>query len=334
MNTLYESILSSTNAGIAGIKLRIETFLKDHNVTRYKVFDDPKGGICVSVIGSTLIIDGDDDKISNISKLYGDIIIKNCTSIPDMPDYIEGAVVIADTEVRDMNNLSSEIKGTLCFYQCRIDSLTGLNRCKVNTIYIGSNTPHFDDKEMKRYTKADKVYVWGVPDTYASAVKMSSHNTFNFYNSLRLNDNDIDSLKPIVDKMKSRLERECNGVKKVSVDINPRMCDVSVRLEYLDNAPHGISDNGVFLDFRMSLEEMKVLLYRTGHIELTDADRKGKYRYFALKSFLDPYLDNGGKKFRTSALKDFDKTTSSIISYANEVYDAAVKDQGGAIERR
>jgi hypothetical protein len=71
-------------------------------------------------------------------------------------------------------------------------------------------------------------------------------------------------------------------------------------------------------------------------LNLTDEDKKGKYKYYALKGFTAPYYDKGGKKFRKVRLDRFDLKTfiDKTKDWVKDVVDAALEDQGGELKRK
>ena len=97
-----------------------------------------------------------------------------------------------------------------------------------------------------------------------------------------------------------------------------------------------ISDNSIFLDFKYTISDSSLELSRQGHLNLTDADKKGKYQYYALKGLSAPYLDNGGKKFRKVRLDDFNakEVTDKLIDWTKAVIKTAIEDQGGILTKK
>ena len=99
--------------------------------------------------------------------------------------------------------------------------------------------------------------------------------------------------------------------------------------------PHNISDNSIYLDFKYSIDTLSLEKSQEGHLNLTPKDKQGKYKYYALKGFSAPYLDNGGKKFRKTKVEDFNakQVADKIIDWTKDVVKAALEDQGGELKR-
>ena len=100
--------------------------------------------------------------------------------------------------------------------------------------------------------------------------------------------------------------------------------------------PNQISHNGIFCYFTWYLADNSLENTINGHLELTDADKQGKYKYYALKSLIDPYLAEGGKKFRKCRMNEFSAKDldNKISDWICAVIDAALKDQGGVLKRK
>lgn len=88
--------------------------------------------------------------------------------------------------------------------------------------------------------------------------------------------------------------------------------------------------------FRYNLDECSLEMNGCGHLNLTDEDKKGKYKYYALKGFTSPYYDKGGKKFRKVRLDKFDLKTfiDKTKDWVKDVVDTALEDQGGELKRK
>ena len=101
-----------------------------------------------------------------------------------------------------------------------------------------------------------------------------------------------------------------------------------VRLDALDKKdwPHNISDNSVFLDFKINLREHSVEVFRCGHIYLTRHDQQTSY--LAMCSMKKAHQFVGGKWFRRQSWKDekdlankLQKFWLSIAETLNKVTD-------------
>ena len=101
-----------------------------------------------------------------------------------------------------------------------------------------------------------------------------------------------------------------------------------VRLDALDKTdwPHNISDNSVFVDFKINLREHSAEVFRCGHIYLTRHDQQTSY--LAMCSMKKAHQFVGGKWFRRQAWKDekdlankLQKFWLSIAETLNKVTD-------------
>lgn len=114
--------------------------------------------------------------------------------------------------------------------------------------------------------------------------------------------------------------------------------DFNMTMDYLEprDWPHGISNNSVYMVFQFRNIDGRVCaeFHHSGNIELTPEDRAGKYKYYALKSFTDPYKDKGKKMMRKFYPKTPKDAAKKISEFANAVYAAALDDQGGTLTRK
>lgn len=113
-------------------------------------------------------------------------------------------------------------------------------------------------------------------------------------------------------KVSKEIKRIADGnkyVKQVMVDEKPSfLCPYMqfVRLDALnkEDYPHGIDRNSVYIDFCVNHKENKVEIHSFGCVYLNEADKQSeKYKYYAMKSIQQVYVDEGGKKFRKSKFK-------------------------------
>lgn len=110
----------------------------------------------------------------------------------------------------------------------------------------------------------------------------------------------------------------------------PQICFITIDALDKKDYPHGISENSVFLMFKIDFEEKKFELMRSGHVYLSPKDLKtAKYRYLCMKSMTNILVDKGGKKFRKSIHKDAKTTAKKMADYFNEVMKA-VKEYTGS----
>lgn len=88
-----------------------------------------------------------------------------------------------------------------------------------------------------------------------------------------------------------------------------------VRLDALDKTdwPHSISDNSVFVDFKINLREHSVEVFRCGHIYLTRHDQQTSY--LAMCSMKQAHIANGGKWMRKNRFSDASELARKIQKF-------------------
>lgn len=107
---------------------------------------------------------------------------------------------------------------------------------------------------------------------------------------------------------------------------------IFVRLDALDKKdyPNGISMNSVYLTFTANLFTKKVELHSQGHVYLSPKDKESeKYKYLAMKSMVDVYVDKGGKKFRKQKFADMVDLYNKVATYYKNVMQAVDEYTGG-----
>lgn len=105
-----------------------------------------------------------------------------------------------------------------------------------------------------------------------------------------------------------------------------------IRIDALEakDYPHNIEENSIYMDFIIDFNENKFEVYRVGHIYLSPSDLKtDRYKYYAMKSMTNVYVDKGGKKFRKTKYKDEETTANKIADYFNNVMESVIQYTGG-----
>lgn len=129
-------------------------------------------------------------------------------------------------------------------------------------------------------------------------------------------------------KVAKEIKRIADGnkyVKQVVVDEKPSsFCPYMqfVRLDALnkEDYPHGIDMNSVYICFCINHKENKVEIHSFGHVYLNEADKQSeKYKYYAMKSIQQVYVDEGGKKFRKCKFKDAKDLCEKMLNYFNTI---------------
>ena len=119
-------------------------------------------------------------------------------------------------------------------------------------------------------------------------------------------------------------------VKQVMVEEKPSsLCPYMqfVRLDALNKEdwPHNIDMNSVYIHL-----EHKVEVHTNGHVWLNEADKQSeKYKYYAMKSIQQVYVDEGGKKFRKSKFKTEKDLCKKMLDYFDNVMVEVEKYTGG-----
>jgi hypothetical protein len=88
-----------------------------------------------------------------------------------------------------------------------------------------------------------------------------------------------------------------------------------VRLDALDETdwPHNISDNSIFVEFKINLREHSVEVFRCGHIYLTEHDQKASY--LCMCSMKKAHIANGGKWMRKNRFSDASELARKIQKF-------------------
>lgn len=243
-------------------------------------------------------------------------------SMPEKIDklYIRHAVIDDLKQIENIDVSSLEISSC----NCDIHSLKGIPK-NCNYISLGNNFQHFNKKDIKKLvnTKPNYIYTLGHYSQY-------SH-------TLELGEYDIRYIKQECEKLEKILIKEIPELKSVKLSARERGCFVWLRLDFLTekDVPYGISDNSIYLDFKYALSDSSLEKSQEGHINLTPEDKQGKYKYYALKGFSAPYIDNGGKKFRKTKIEDFNakEIADKILDWTKAVVKAAKEDQGGELKK-
>lgn len=130
------------------------------------------------------------------------------------------------------------------------------------------------------------------------------------------------------------IQKECPLAKQVRYSCTnyyPNVCFIVVDALDPQNYPNGISDNSIFLMFRIDFEAKNFECVRSGHIYLSDKDRRDnpKLRYLAMNSMVEIGVRRGLKKMRKSKIKDMATTAHKMATYFNEVMEKVVEYTGG-----
>lgn len=325
MKNLKEYILTENNffknLGI-GTRPQLEKWLKDNKIMDYEINDDTLEAN-LKVQSDVYLTEPLPEyvRLTNINKLI--ITSDDATEIfKSLPQGLTShTIVVKDSVIKNFENLQNK-----CLYlivdNCDIKSLKGLPTCK--SICLGNNKQHFSKKEIKKYTKTKDVS------------NMGAYNEYGYnWGSLKIGENDKQYLE--------EFKKDLQDIKKIvpeikGVIVKPFGGNIYIRLDYTKSDESEIKDqhSGIFLEFTYNFKSSSLELNSTGHLNLTEKDKEGKYKYYALKSFLAPLIDNGGKKFRKTSLDDFTysefikKTKDFIVNATN----AALEDQGGTIGRK
>ena len=328
MKTLYESILSSTKTGKNSFKQKIEEWLKLNKINKYTIDDDNM----ISVEGYsgyyqpyTITTDIPD----YIKFDYLSILLVNKPEILKIIPNSSSRLIFEDIDIDDFSFLE-KMQSCKCIevHNCNIKSLKGLNKIKdLKIIIFSGNKKIYTIKELYK----------------ASGLKPSNIRNIGsysgLYNSYVLNDYECPQIANQLENIIKKVEKEVPEIKFSTIS-HFKKGDSGVYLSFdfleKEKIPYKIALNGVYLNFKYSIDESKIELFSNGHIEITPEEKQTpRYKYHALKSLLDPYLDNGGKKFRKTQIKEFysDEMADKIIPFIKDVIKAALENQGGEIKR-
>lgn len=323
---LNESILSSTKSGAANIDERIKQWFISQGVDEkyFRITDEHK--VIVSTILKLGIIFDLKEPIPDFIKIErcGAIKIHNANLFENLPDDTR-YMFIEDCLIEDFTFLDGKKVERLYINRCDIKSLKGLPDCY--KLYIGNNEQVFSKKELKKYTstKPNNIYTLGT--------RFISNDDL-----VLLGDYDIKYIKEEFSDALKQYQKYVPEVKSIHLTATKGAMSTYIRLDFLlpQDFPNGLSDNSIYIDFRYNLDECSLEMNGCGHLNLTDVDKIGKYKYYALKGFTAPYYDKGGKKFRKVRLDKFDLKTiiDKTKDWVKDVVDAALEDQGGELKRK
>ena len=122
-------------------------------------------------------------------------------------------------------------------------------------------------------------------------------------------------------------------IKKIASDnkfVSPYMQFVRLDALNKEDWPHNIDMNSVYICFCVNHLEHKVEVHTNGHVWLNEADKQSeKYKYYAMKSIQQVYVDEGGKKFRKSKFKTEKDLCKKMLDYFDNVMVEVEKYTGG-----
>lgn len=321
---LNESILSSTKSGVANIDERIKQWFISQGVDERDLHITKEHKVIVATSMRRMF--DLKESIPDFIKIEkcGAIKIRSGNHFNNLPEDTR-YMFLENCWIKDFTFLEGKKIERLHINKCIIESLKGLPDC--DRLYIGNNEQVFSKKELKKYTSTKPNYIYTLGEMYD-------------YNSdwVMLGDYDIKYLTNEFSDVLKQYQKYVPDIKSINVSKRKGAMAVYVRLDFLlpQDHPNGISDNSIYIDFKYNLEDCSLENNSCGHLNLTDEDKKGKYKYYALKGFTAPYYDKGGKKFRKVRLDKFDLKTfiDKTKDWVKDVVDAALEDQGGELKRK
>jgi len=328
MKKLYESILSSTNTGKAAInRKKIEDWLKENKLDNDYEIDDKNN---ISIFGDKFV------RINGGYKIYTEIPkfikIKFCSSlIVDREDMLNDRIIpqestrliFRDITIDDFSFLEYKECKFLSVHNCDIKSLNGLDKIKnLKYLVVSGNKKVYTKKELAKYSKLKINEIRNVGEYYY------------YFNSYVVSKTEVEQLTEKLEEIAAYVKKQVPSVKFHEISCGAKSGFIYLNFEFLnkEDISYGIRMNGIYLSFMYSVDDDKLVLHSNGHINITPEEKKSsKYKYFALKSLLDPYYDNGGKKFRKTLIKDFysDEIAEKITPFIKDVIDEALFNQGG-----
>lgn len=321
MKTLKESILSSTGTGIA----MTEKFLNDHlKPSQWEKNDD--GTYFVTELSlSQAEVSFPVNKIDEI----GILIVSDAQKI-DFTNFPKvRSLGIHNSTIDSFDGLKSVQYMNIS--NCDIKNIDALKNIPMKYLSIGNNKQHYSVKEIMKLTGLK-------PDQFNTIGTSGSSPYFKNRQGLVLGDNDNQRVKEIVSEYAKILKKKCPSIQCIKVNSQSFYDRVNIYISFIieNEIPNRIQENGIYMYFTWYLADNSLENTQNGHLELTDADKQGKYKYYALKSLIDPYLDEGGKKFRKCRMNEFSAKDldNKISDWICAVIDAALKDQGGVLKRK
>ena len=321
MKSLKESILSSTGTGIA----MTEKFLNDHlKPSQWEKKDD--GTYFVTELSlSQAEVSFPVNKIDEIAVL----IVSDAQKI-DFTNFPKVRFLgIHNSTIDSFDGLKS-VK-YMNISNCDIKNIDALKNIPMKYLSIGNNKQHYSVKEIMKLTGLK-------PDQFNTIGTSEGVQYYKNRQALVLGNNDIKKVEEIVLEYEKILKKKCPSLKFIKVISKEAYDRVIMYISFITESeiPNQISHNGIFSYFTWYLADNSLENTQNGHLELTDADKQGKYKYYALKSLIDPYLAEGGKKFRKCRMNEFSAKDldNKISDWICAVIDAALKDQGGVLKRK
>lgn len=139
--------------------------------------------------------------------------------------------------------------------------------------------------------------------------------------------------KEMVQEIANEIKKQVPLAKQVKISTGgycPHICFIKIDALLEKDYPHNISDNSVFIIYRIDFNEQKFDAFRLGHIYLSPKDKKtDKYKYLCMKGMSNVLVDKGGKKMRKTTHKDTKTTAKKMADYFNEVMNAVTEYTGG-----
>jgi len=312
-----EGILSSTHSGKDTL---IKNWLAQHDGIRAD-----EQGIIHPITSNEIRIEGEIPDYINFApvKIFKLKHSKDPNTLEKIPQCER--LEIISCNIKDFSGIKDNSCKVLAITDCELDSIKNLPK-KPNFLYIGNNDVHVTKKMLKKFIDTDQkhIYTIGERNDFSTGPITGS--------------NDVRYCEEQLNEYFERLKKLIPEIKGFNSGVSTGRQCIYPRIDFLskENIPYCISDNGIFVTFKYDITDSSLELYSTGHLELTDADKAGKYKYYALKGLTDPYYDRGGKKFRKCRLDDFnaDELYKRTADWLKEVVDAALEDQGGVLKRR
>lgn len=321
MKTLKESILSSTGTGIA----MTEKFLNDNvKPSKWKKNDDGTYFVTEFSISQAEV----SFPVNKIDEI-GILIVSDAKKI-DFTNFPKvRSLSIHNSTIDSFDGLKSVQYMNIS--DCDIKNMDALKNITMKYLSIGNNKQHYSVKEIMKLTGLK-------PDQFNTIGTCRGIKYFKNRQGLVLGDNDNQRVKEIVSEYAKILKKKCPSVQYIKVNSQSFYDRVNIYISFIieNEIPNRIQENGIYMYFTWYLIDNSLENTQNGHLELTDADKQGKYKYYALKSLIDPYLAEGGKRFRKCRMNEFSAKDldNKMSEWICAVIDAALRDQGGVLKRK
>ena len=261
-----ENILTSTKSGLSAVREKVEKWIDDNNIDGAII--NPDCSITVEGVrmGRNVVKGPIPDYI--VINEIGSLIVTETDSLKNLPKR-SVMLKITNSTIKDFKEVDIDACKIFEVSNCDIKSLAGLPECDV--LYIGNNKQHFSKKEVKKFVNIhpNKIHTLGYYSTSFYHTLLGTNDAYYCRDELVELEKLYLKAIPELDHMKFKGGREDNSV-------------IYFTLDFLPESKHynGIPENSIYLTFEYDVEECSLGYRNCGHLELTEKDKAGKYKYY------------------------------------------------------